>query len=500
VSESIDSQLLTLAKAPSAGGAKSSKSGSYEASGSGDGFAAVFDQQRASPGEVPRGGTGGTVAAGKDLPVERQGDAAGNAAVIPPDTPVAAAEGSGEAARDTAPTDTGAAGAVSAAALPPDDGAAKLSDRATGGRAMAGADLVDSYGFSPTSESRVAAATGAALPDHLLPLGADGEAPGSEAGTPDLEVSASRPAVGATTGEPAPLTGGAMPATADGAGMEIAPSVAAAAGGAADGPRLKGAIGGATAEAHRAVAGVPAAPRPAQASTDGVPGAGDASTRSPLTQGPAPATPAADLPLALNADAAPAESGDSLRATMAQRGDSSPSLSLPAAAGMTSASAGATAQTGSSQPLDTDAPLYAMDAAPDDAEFPHEMSSRLSLMLRDGSREARLQLHPAELGRVQVTINTDGDQARVVFVAESAAAREAIEQAMPRLREALAQQGMDLAQADVGQQGPSGERSNGRDDLVRPGMSSADERGAEADAAAAETVTLRATSRLDLYA
>ncbi|MEE4109782.1 MAG: flagellar hook-length control protein FliK, partial [Halieaceae bacterium] len=85
-------------------------------------------------------------------------------------------------------------------------------------------------------------------------------------------------------------------------------------------------------------------------------------------------------------------------------------------------------------------------------------------------------------------------------VAESAAAREAIEQAMPRLREALAQQGMDLAQADVGQQGSSGDRNPGQGDAARPGTSTADGRMAEADAADDVAITLRATSRLDLYA
>jgi flagellar hook-length control protein FliK len=67
---------------------------------------------------------------------------------------------------------------------------------------------------------------------------------------------------------------------------------------------------------------------------------------------------------------------------------------------------------------------------------------------RLGSAEVRL--NPAHLGPVEVSIKVDEEQARVVFSASHAATREAIEQAVPRLREMLAQQGLDLRQTDVG--------------------------------------------------
>lgn len=94
---------------------------------------------------------------------------------------------------------------------------------------------------------------------------------------------------------------------------------------------------------------------------------------------------------------------------------------------------------------------YALQRAPQDPEFAGELSTRVKTLLRDGVREARLQLNPAELGRLQVTITTEGDQARVAFVADSLAAKDAIEQSMPRLREMLEQNGLQLAQSDVGQ-------------------------------------------------
>ena len=95
----------------------------------------------------------------------------------------------------------------------------------------------------------------------------------------------------------------------------------------------------------------------------------------------------------------------------------------------------------------------AMQRAPTDAEFVDELGARIQVMLRDGLGKAQIQLHPAELGRLQVTISTDGDQARVAFLADAGATRDAIEHSLPRLREMLEQNGLQLAQSDVGQRG-----------------------------------------------
>jgi flagellar hook-length control protein FliK len=111
-------------------------------------------------------------------------------------------------------------------------------------------------------------------------------------------------------------------------------------------------------------------------------------------------------------------------------------------------------------------PEFSLERAPQDPEFSGELTARMKLLVRDGIREARLQLHPAELGRLQVTISTDGDQARVSFIAETVAARDAIEQSLPRLREMLEQNGLQLAQSDVGQQGMAQDRASPGEEAV----------------------------------
>lgn len=84
-----------------------------------------------------------------------------------------------------------------------------------------------------------------------------------------------------------------------------------------------------------------------------------------------------------------------------------------------------------------------------------ELGQRVSWVANHDAGRAELVLTPPSMGRVEVSINMNGDQANASFVAANPAAREALQDALPRLREMLAQAGIQLAQADVsaGQQG-----------------------------------------------
>ena len=101
---------------------------------------------------------------------------------------------------------------------------------------------------------------------------------------------------------------------------------------------------------------------------------------------------------------------------------------------------------------------HAMQNVPWAPQFSDEVGEQVRVFVNNGLQEARLQLTPADLGRVQITINTEGDNARVVFVAETAAARDLLDQSMPRLREMLQQSGIQLAQGDVSDQTESQRR------------------------------------------
>ena len=63
---------------------------------------------------------------------------------------------------------------------------------------------------------------------------------------------------------------------------------------------------------------------------------------------------------------------------------------------------------------------------------------------------AELHLNPPELGPLQITLTMNNDQASAQFVSQHASVREAIEAAMPRLREMLAEGGITLGNTNVG--------------------------------------------------
>ena len=90
--------------------------------------------------------------------------------------------------------------------------------------------------------------------------------------------------------------------------------------------------------------------------------------------------------------------------------------------------------------------------APQGSEFPQEILARVRMIQSQNGKEARLNLHPAELGRLQIAITSEGEATRVAFVVENAQAKEALEQAMPRLREFLQQAGLQLTDSSVAQQ------------------------------------------------
>jgi len=99
-----------------------------------------------------------------------------------------------------------------------------------------------------------------------------------------------------------------------------------------------------------------------------------------------------------------------------------------------------------------------LHAAPDEVGFAPALGTQVALWVKDGVQEARLQLHPAELGPVTVQIALDGQAAHIDFTAAVAATRESIEQSLPSLAAALRESGFTLAGGGVF--GGSGQGAN----------------------------------------
>lgn len=84
-----------------------------------------------------------------------------------------------------------------------------------------------------------------------------------------------------------------------------------------------------------------------------------------------------------------------------------------------------------------------------------ELGTRLTILAeRGGQHSASIRLSPEHLGPLEVRISVRDDQASVWFGAAHADTRAAIEQALPRLRELFASQGLSLADAGVFREPP----------------------------------------------
>ena len=78
-----------------------------------------------------------------------------------------------------------------------------------------------------------------------------------------------------------------------------------------------------------------------------------------------------------------------------------------------------------------------------------EMATFVRVLKNQGGGEAKINLHPAELGRMSISVSTDAADTKVSFVVETAQARQVIEAAMPKLKELLEQSGLSLSDSDV---------------------------------------------------
>lgn len=131
-----------------------------------------------------------------------------------------------------------------------------------------------------------------------------------------------------------------------------------------------------------------------------------------------------------------------------------------------------------------------------------DLQKQFSTLDEGTSRTVELRLDPPELGRVTVRISMVGDEARVAFTAAQGGAREALEAALPKLREMFEQAGLSLGDAQVGSGSGQDSRGRGRasEDLsgLREPLASEPE-GAEGSAEVPSSrVNSPARGRLDL--
>ncbi|MFC5078261.1 Flagellar hook-length control protein [Vibrio thalassae] len=142
--------------------------------------------------------------------------------------------------------------------------------------------------------------------------------------------------------------------------------------------------------------------------------------------------------------------------------------------GITHAATGATANQlraeQSQPPTNVQSPLMlTKDNASD------QVAERVQMMMAKNLKHVDIRLDPPDLGRMQIRMSLNNDSATVHFTVQNQHTRDMVDQAMPRLREMLSQQGIQLADSSVQQQsqgqqqrhasqesGGSGSHANGR--------------------------------------
>ncbi|MGR5284951.1 flagellar hook-length control protein FliK [Vibrio maritimus] len=82
-----------------------------------------------------------------------------------------------------------------------------------------------------------------------------------------------------------------------------------------------------------------------------------------------------------------------------------------------------------------------------------QVAERLQMMMSKNLKHVDIRLDPPELGRMQIRMSLNNDSATVHFTVQNQQTRDMVDQAMPRLREMLSQQGIQLADTSVQQQG-----------------------------------------------
>lgn len=121
------------------------------------------------------------------------------------------------------------------------------------------------------------------------------------------------------------------------------------------------------------------------------------------------------------------------------------------AAAMQAAAQAARAVDGAAQ---TSRPAQRIEAPVGSRAFGEALGEHLTWMVGSQQSRADLVLNPPQLGRVEISLTLNGDQATALFVSSNAAVRETLEASMPRLREILADAGVTLGQAQVGSESP----------------------------------------------
>lgn len=82
-------------------------------------------------------------------------------------------------------------------------------------------------------------------------------------------------------------------------------------------------------------------------------------------------------------------------------------------------------------------------------EWQQALGQQIVMFSRNGQQNAELRLHPEDLGAIQISLKLNNDQAQLNMVSSNSHVRAALEAALPQLRHALAESGINLGESQV---------------------------------------------------
>lgn len=138
-----------------------------------------------------------------------------------------------------------------------------------------------------------------------------------------------------------------------------------------------------------------------------------------------------------------------------------------------------------------------------DEGFDDSFGTRIAWMAEQKLGHAEIRLNPEHGGPIDVRIQLDGTQVNAAFHSANADVRQALEASLPRLRDLLGQQGLQLGNADIGQRQQSGQQQDQGAAPRSQGQSFGSDafgNGRATAQASVAPVTVRSRGLLDEYA
>ncbi|KRG67945.1 hypothetical protein ABB27_08050 [Stenotrophomonas terrae] len=93
-------------------------------------------------------------------------------------------------------------------------------------------------------------------------------------------------------------------------------------------------------------------------------------------------------------------------------------------------------------------------------DFDEAIGARVGWLAEQKIGHAHIRINPENMGQIDVKLQLDGDRVHASFSSAHADVRHALESSLPRLREMLGEQGLQLSHADVGQQSSSQQQND----------------------------------------